>query len=286
MNERTAQLESERDFLIRSLDDLEAERAAGNVDEESYRRLHDDYTARAAVVIRALRDGVDAGRVAPPVPGRRRVLVGALIVGFVLVAAVALVVALGARLPGQTASGNTDPSDTRAVPSRKAQLEAAVEAAPDAVGPRMLLAEELEATNDFAGALRQYDAIVRIDPANAPAYAQSGRILYLSAGRAAAADAAALVDQAKVRLDRAVELDPGFVEARFFRAIVSANEYQDFVGAQNDLQRYLLMQPNGRFAAQARQLLADVTNALTGTPVNPPTTKDATKPTTSTTKKK
>ena len=43
-------LEAERDFLLRSLDDLEAERAAGNVDDDTYRTLHDDYTARAAAV--------------------------------------------------------------------------------------------------------------------------------------------------------------------------------------------------------------------------------------------
>ena len=50
-------LEAERDFLLRSIDDLEAERAAGNVDDGTYRELHDDYTARAAAVIRSL----DAG---------------------------------------------------------------------------------------------------------------------------------------------------------------------------------------------------------------------------------
>lgn len=65
-------------------------------------------------------------------------------------------------------------------------------------------------------------------------------------------------------LDRAVELDPEYADARFFRAIILANEYGDFAGAQNDLQRYLLAAPNGPFADQARQLLADVTVALEG----------------------
>src|SRR5437868_2380987 len=44
----------ERDFLLRSLRDLEAERAAGDIEENDYRELKDDYTARAAAVIRAL----------------------------------------------------------------------------------------------------------------------------------------------------------------------------------------------------------------------------------------
>ena len=36
---------------------FEAERDAGNIDDETYATLHDDYTARAASVIRSLRDG-------------------------------------------------------------------------------------------------------------------------------------------------------------------------------------------------------------------------------------
>ena len=49
-----AALEDQRDFLLRSLDDLERERAAGDVDERDYETLKDDYTARAARTIRAI----------------------------------------------------------------------------------------------------------------------------------------------------------------------------------------------------------------------------------------
>ncbi len=129
----------------------------------------------------------------------------------------------------------------------------------------------------------KYDAILKIDPSNAAAYAQSGRILYLTAGQAPD-QAQQLVDEAKSRLDKAIDLDPTYVDARFFRAIVLANEYQDFPDAQSDLQRYLIAQPNGIYAAQARQLLADVTNAIIGTPVSPSTTTTP-KSTTTTTKK-
>ena len=67
-----------------------------------------------------------------------------------------------------------------------------------------------------------------------------------------------------------MSLDPRYPDARFFRAIVLANEFGDLAGAQNDLQRYLILAPNGLFVNQARELLADVTNALDGTPI--PTT--------------
>ena len=65
--ERRRQLEEERDFLMQSLDDLELEHESGGIDDESYEELHDDYTARAAAVIRTLRDGSTSRR-----PRRRR----------------------------------------------------------------------------------------------------------------------------------------------------------------------------------------------------------------------
>ena len=273
------QLESERDFLLKSLDDLESERAAGGIDDDSYRALHDDYTARAAATIRALRDGVDARPTAPATSWQRRGLVIAAIVAFAVIAGVTLALALGARLPGQTASGNTDASTNRTPPAtaQLERLEAAVAANPNDVASRLLLARFLEAGGDLSGALGQYDAVIAVDANSAAAYAQSGRLLYLTAGQAPAADAALLVGRAAERLDRSIQLDPEYPDARFFRAIVRANEFGDFAGAQQDLQRYLVAAPSGTFADQARRLLADVTNALE--PPSTTTTKPAANPT-------
>jgi cytochrome c-type biogenesis protein CcmH/NrfG len=263
--EERQRLEAERDVLLKSLDDLEDERAAGAIDDASYEQLHDDYTARAAAVIRALRDGIDARPTQPPSSTARRLAVICGVAAFAIIAGVALAAALGARLPGQTTSGNSGPASTAstsATADRRAELEAAVAKDPSDAGSRILLARLVEADNDLAEALRLYDQVIAIDPKSAEAYAQSGRILYLTAGSAPADAAAGLVDTARSRLDTAVSLDPEYVDARFFRAIVLANEYQDFSAAQNDLQRYLVRAPNGLFADQARQLLADVTNAL------------------------
>ncbi|HEY1732847.1 MAG TPA: hypothetical protein VGG23_00270, partial [Acidimicrobiales bacterium] len=47
-------LEEEREFFLRSLRDLEAERAAGDIDEVDYLALRDDYTVRAAHILRQL----------------------------------------------------------------------------------------------------------------------------------------------------------------------------------------------------------------------------------------
>jgi cytochrome c-type biogenesis protein CcmH/NrfG len=254
------QLEAERDFMLRSLDDLEAERAMGGIDDESYRRLHDDYTARAAAAIRALRDGVDARPREEPLPWRRRLLVGGAIAAFALVAAASLAAALGARLPGQTSSGNsqgdTSDADSESV-DRRADLEAVVEANPDDVGARLALARFLEAEGDLAAALQQYDEVVALDPENADALAQGGRILKLTADNIGGTpEAADLVNEARARLDQAVAADPDYADARFFRAVLLAEERFDDAQAIADAQRYLVLVPEGPFAEQAREILA------------------------------
>jgi len=53
-------LEEERDFCLRSLRDLDAERDAGDIDEADYETLRDSYTSRAAVVLRQLNGEVPA----------------------------------------------------------------------------------------------------------------------------------------------------------------------------------------------------------------------------------
>jgi cytochrome c-type biogenesis protein CcmH/NrfG len=285
-SEDRARLETERDVLLKSLDDLEAEHAAGGIDDESYQTLRDDYTARAAAVIRALRDGVDARPDAPRTSWKRRgVVIGAIVV-FAVGAAIALASALGARLPGQTASGNTQdssapkqsgPTNTEVIH----RLEDALAKNPADVQTRLLLAPRLEASGDLAGALQQYDAILTTDPQNAVAAAQSGRILYLSAEQLVQekhGDAAAqLVTQSKARLDQAIAADPTYADAYYYHAIVLANEYGDFKGAQNDLQHYLVLAPNGQWNDQAHQLLADVTNAI-DSPTLPNATPSTTVP--------
>ncbi|HUF85299.1 MAG TPA: tetratricopeptide repeat protein [Acidimicrobiia bacterium] len=259
-DEEREHLEAERDFLLRSLDDLETERAAGDVDDESYARLHDDYTARAAAVIRALRDGVDARTFAPPLPMRRRLLVGGAIAAFALAAAVALAAALGARLPGELASGNPEQAgeQERDTDDRRAALEAAVDENPDDVVARLALARFLEADGDLAGALRQYDEVTARDPGHADALAQGGRILYLTASQTPPEQAAELVAAAQERLDRAIAADPEYADARFFRAVLLAQELLDRDLAISDAQRYLVLAPDGPFAEQARALLADL----------------------------
>jgi hypothetical protein len=65
-------LEEERDFCLRSLRDLEAELAAGDLDQADYEALRDSYVARAATALRKLDGGDPAGDMAPASCGEVR----------------------------------------------------------------------------------------------------------------------------------------------------------------------------------------------------------------------
>jgi tetratricopeptide (TPR) repeat protein len=207
---RTA-LEEQRDFLLRSLDDLEREREAGDVDEQDYAALKDDYTARAAAVLRQLDQGapVPAPR-ATRRPAGRRVLAVLGVLLFAGLAGLLVAQASGRRDAGELSSGDI----------RQSVTEKLNEAG-------RLLSEDPQAAVDL------YDEVLADQPANAEALTYRGWALYQFLGEpedgltslidAATADreypdAAAflavvfyrsgLIQQAANELDRLESLDP------------------------------------------------------------------------------
>jgi cytochrome c-type biogenesis protein CcmH/NrfG len=270
--EERQELEQERDFLLKSLDDLESERSAGNIDDESYRELHDDYTARAAATIRVLRDGVDARPAARRVSWRRRGIVIGGIVALAALAAVTLAAALGARLPGQTSSGNAPTAS--ASPSRgerQSRLEAAVKANPNDAGARLALARFLEERGDVVGSLKQLDEAVRVAPENADALANAGRVRFIVSGQVPSPDAQRqLVTSSRTLLDRAVQADPNNADAHFYRAVLLLDGYKEVDAAVGEFQRYLVLAPDGQFATQARNALAQTLEQPSGSGTVPP----------------
>jgi cytochrome c-type biogenesis protein CcmH/NrfG len=280
VSEATDKLEEERDFLLRSLDDLELEHESGGIDDESYAELHDDYTARAAAAIRALRDGVDnRPEPAPPVPTKRRIAIVAGIVVFAVLAGVALAAALGARLPGQTASGNSDNTvvagaSKQELKARLTELEAKANANPNDYQTRLDLARAYEQNNDAVNALKQSDAAIKIDPKRPEAHANAGRLLYLSSQSASSdTDRNTLIASAKAGFDTAIAVGPDYADTYYFRGVLYAFALRDFARAQIDLQNYLVRAPSGPWSSPARTLLAQVTEQLTpSTTVVPPAT--------------
>src|SRR5688500_13837142 len=98
MSETTDQ----REFLLRSLEDLEREHDAGDIDDDDYRALKDDYTARAAAALRAERAAAAAS---PRAGGRGLVALGGIVL-FAVVAGLLVAQASGRRNPGDTVTGD------------------------------------------------------------------------------------------------------------------------------------------------------------------------------------
>jgi uncharacterized protein (TIGR02996 family) len=262
-----ASLESERDFLLRSIEDLESEREAGNLDDERYRALKDDYTARAAAVLRSIKEGREARPLAPPVPKKRKLLTGGAVLAFVLVAALTLAAATGKRHDGQTVTGNAQsgsaqPPDGAA---RRAALERQIKEHPDDPAAHLVYARFLLETSDPNGgaawpppeAVKAYLTAAKLDPKNPEANAYAGWTLFLATQNSEAdpKTTAELIDRALVRLDAAVAANDTYPDGHFFRGMVQLRGKNDPKAAVPDFERYLVLVPDGQLNAQVKQLL-------------------------------
>jgi hypothetical protein len=149
-----AALEEQRDFLLRSLEDLEREHDAGDVDDHDYASLKDDYTARAARSIRAIE--AHHARVAAVRPRRSWPRTMAVLAGVVAFAVVAGV--LVARFSGRREAGDALTGDIRE--STRTQLDNA----------RIALQQER-----YDDAIEIYDAVLADQPDSIEAMAYKGR---------------------------------------------------------------------------------------------------------------
>lgn len=211
-----AGLQEERDFLLASLRDIQRERDAGELAEDDYVALKDDYTARAAAVLRAMERGpTRAGRRPPPARGSRsrRPLVVTLgvVLGVVALTAGALAAFSGQRRVGAPMTGSL----------------------PDS--PQGLIAQalRLESQGKAADALKVYDQVLRADPRNVQALAYRGWLL----------KRAGLPDLAMAALDQAVAIDSRYPDAHFFRGMVLYQDRKDPGAAVVEFRLFLSNNP-------------------------------------------
>ncbi len=184
-----ASLEEERDFLLRSLEDLEREHAAGDVDATDYAALKDDYTARAAAVLRSIEQR--RTKRATVAPGRSRGRVFAWVGLTVVLAGLSGV--LIARASGTRGAGDSLTGDTIA-------------------DTRQLLSDAQAASvkGNYDKAIDLYSEALELRPGNVEA------LTYRGWSKVRSGDAAA----AATDLDAAIDLDPEYPDARVFRAVV------------------------------------------------------------------
>ena len=200
-----SELEEQRDFLLTSLRDLEAERAAGDLEEADYLALRDNYTARAAAVLRAL-GSVEAGPAPAPaalgtagIPHRSRTRAG----GRWRTAVAAVALAACAGLAGYAVAGAA---------GERSATDEATGSLPEGSVDRITKAQALVSEGKVLEAIRLYDSLLEDDPENPVALAQRGWLV-------SRVDPS-LVDSGLAAIDRAIAVDPNYPEAHFFRGMI------------------------------------------------------------------
>ncbi|HEV7525738.1 MAG TPA: hypothetical protein VGP92_12285 [Acidimicrobiia bacterium] len=272
-------LADERDFLLRSLDDLDSELLAGNIDPDTYRELHDDYTARAAAVIRSIADGVQ--RESPDrrrVPPLMRVLTIGGIVVFAVLAAVLLAHTVGQRRPGQQITGNASgngPSTTVSQATAVATAKAAALAQPNDYTAQINYARVLSPV-DLTEAIKAYVRAARLDPRQPEPYAYTGWLTALAARQATGTTKKQLLDAAAESIDRAIAVGPSYAASYVFKGLILAQiENKPCLGAVA-FQQYLVTAPTDD--PMRNTVLTALQNAVKAGKCPSPQTTPTTKP--------
>jgi tetratricopeptide (TPR) repeat protein len=243
--DRRAALEEERDFLLRSLSDLEREHDAGDVDDLDYRTLKDGYTVRAATVLREIEDG----RGEPSAPKRRRwssavavaaaIIVGSIGIGFVLAGA------WGERSSGQEITGLTPGDESRIV---------------------LTNARDAMSGGDFATANALFAEVIEMDRArgreSAEAVAYFGWTLALLARQNPDQTAAAQrYDAAVLALGQATEIEPDYADPHCFLAIVEYQFRDDAAAALPHIERCEASNPPAEVASLVASFAEEIRSA-------------------------
>lgn len=245
-------LTQERNFYLRSLEDLDEEFEAGDIDEADYLLLKEAYIARAAATLRALAsvdDGVPGAAVrvnglAEPIDTdgatavlrlsgfsmwRRRVGVGAAVVVIAAGASWAVVASSATRLPGQEITGKVLGSQ--------------------AVAQQLANAAQAVGKGDQLSAIKDYQSILSSDPNQPEALTGEGWLL-------AQTQQPALLRQGLTMLASAENAAPDYAPAHVYRGIALLSE-GDYSGAVPELQWYLNHNPDPQLAPRVRKALQD-----------------------------
>ena len=246
-----AELEDQRDLLLRSLDDLERERAAGELDDDDYARLRDDYTARAAQVLRAIEDGRAA--LPQPAPRRRsRTWLAALGVAVVAgLAGVAVAASSGTRLPGETATGGLRPNSNQVLQQ----------------------AAQLYQQGEALQAIQAYDEVLADDPDHPAALAYKGWLL-VDVG--AGGGQPELIDRGEALLRRSAAADPTYPDAHFFLGMLALQVRSDTDAALEQFRTVLDLDAPASMTGPAQMVVGDIEAGGDGIPDGPPPTSPPT----------
>lgn len=232
--DRLAELEEQRRFLLRSIDDLKTERAVGDVDDDDFATLHDGYVARAATVLRE----IDAGRAALP-PKRRRPLRT-----FAAVVATVAVAVIGGWAVAHYSGQRTEDSAGVTVPQDENTKD-------------LSAAQQAAAQGDSSAAIAAYQRVLDRDPANVEALTYLGWLLVRSGAGSSRTD---VVDLGVGLMRRAIASDATYADAHCLLGVSLARfvASPDVAGAKGELDKCLANDP----PAIVRQLVEPVRESL------------------------
>lgn len=187
---RRQSLTEELDFLLASIEDLDAEHAAGDLSALDHSTLVDDYTRRAADVRRRLDDLDRPDSAAGSKPSRSTLMMAAGSLVLAVLAGVGVAQTAGNRGVGDTSSGGVRESARSLVAD----------------------AHAAEAAQDLDSAIAAYDAALELMPSDVEALTYRGWNRFLTDD----------VDGARADLDEAILVDEDYPDARAFRAVLAS----------------------------------------------------------------
>ncbi|MGO8824222.1 MAG: tetratricopeptide repeat protein [Acidimicrobiales bacterium] len=239
-------LADEREFLLRSLDDADRERAAGDLSDEDHAVLVARDSARLAEVEAELAALVpEPAAPAPPPPAggpERRPLplwrrMGIVAACLLIAAGVVILVAhyVQARQPGQSSSGTVSLSQAQLI---EQQLEQA-------------LVQNNQ--GNTKAALELYDKVLTEDPSNPAALAYAG---YLQWNVGSSAHVASLVRIGRAEIETAVRDSPSYYQGHLFYGLVLENQDHDDAAAVTQFDDFLADDPPTAEPAQVADLVA------------------------------
>ena len=234
MNDTEA-LKSERDYLLNSLRQLDADKVAGNITEAEYIDLRDEQTVRAAQVLKQLESTATpakagahpaAKNLGSALPQLTKKLVWTIGLGvFAAVLVLGLVGSVSDRLTGDNGTGSIN-ADTNTLLQRAAEQSGA---------------------GNVADAVKTYDAVLAQDPQNVQALTYRGWLIRL----------AGLSDEGLTSINAAIVANPTYPDAHFFKGFILFRDKDDPASAVTEFKTFLANNPPPDMVPLVEQTLAD-----------------------------
>jgi hypothetical protein len=228
--------------LLASLRDLEAERAAGDLSEDDYIALRDEYTARTAKLLRS-QAALDLDAPAPESPSgtssrarpaKRRWLVWVALGAFAAAAVLLVAARSGVRLPGETGSGTPTLSTGQLVRQQLAQ------------------AAVLEDDGQDTTALSLYQEVLQEVPDQPTALAEAGWLEY-QAG--VSSKNAPVIAQGRADVATALALDSQDFASHLYMGTILWQQDANASGAVAQFQSFLAEDPPAAVIQEARTVI-------------------------------